>query len=168
VLRPNPAYFKEERFGMRLGRIGAIIFALGWFVAIPSTGVLAFFFPNPLARAGVYLLYFSVALGGLAEIFVFMPRRLARQCRQVLILTPDGLILADWEHSEVLRTIDYRAIDKFKLEEDTDIEVHDLYRLIMTEHGKTRRWTIQKYFEAKPAEIGSRVMRDYARAKERG
>jgi hypothetical protein len=92
----------------------------------------------------VYLFYFSITLGSLAEIFVFMPRRLPRQSRQVLILTPDGLILADYEHSEVLRTIDYRAIDDLTLEEDTDIEVHDLYRLIMREHGKTRRWTIQK------------------------
>jgi hypothetical protein len=48
VLRPDPAYFKQERFGNCLGRIGAILFALGWFVAIPGTGVLAFFFPNPL------------------------------------------------------------------------------------------------------------------------
>jgi hypothetical protein len=38
----------------------------------------------------------------------------------------------------------------------------------MTEHGKTRRWTIEEYFEVYPAEIASRVMRDYARAKERG
>lgn len=38
----------------------------------------------------------------------------------------------------------------------------------MREHGKTTRWTIEKYFEASPAEIVSRVMRDYARARERG
>jgi hypothetical protein len=125
-------------------------------------------FPDPLATAVVYLIYWPVALGALAEIFVFWPRRLARQSRQALILTPDGLILADYEHGEVLRTIDYRAIDKLTLEEDKDIEVYDLFRLIMTEHGETRRWTIPKYFEAKPAEIGSRVMRHYARAKERG
>jgi hypothetical protein len=146
VLRPDPAYLKQERFGNCLGRIGAILFALGWFVVVPSTGVLAFFFPNPLARAGVYLFYFSITLGSLAEIFVFMPRRPARQSRQVLIVAPDGLILADYEHSEVLGTIDYRAIDKLTLEEDTDIEVHDLYRLIVREHG---RWTIQELLRSK-------------------
>jgi hypothetical protein len=51
-----PPYFKQERFGNCLGRVGAILFALSWFVAIPRTGVLAFFFPNPLARGCVSLL----------------------------------------------------------------------------------------------------------------
>jgi len=47
---------------------------------------------NPLARAGVYFIYWSVSLWFLAEVFVFMPRRLVRESRQALILTPDGLI----------------------------------------------------------------------------
>jgi hypothetical protein len=83
----------------------------------------------------------------------------------VLILTPDSLILADWEQSEVVRAIDYRAPDKLTLEVVTNNEAPDLYRLIMREHGKTTRWTIERYFEASPAEIASRVMRDYARQR---
>jgi hypothetical protein len=167
LLRSNPSYFKEQRSEMFLGRIVAIlVVAPVAFVGIPF--VFVHVLSNPLARAGVYFIYWSVSLGALAGAFVFMPRRLARQSRQALILTPDGLILADYEHSEVLRTIDYRAIDKLRLEELKDGESPDVFRLVMTEHGKTRRWTIPTYFEAKDAEIGPRVMRDYARTKERG
>jgi hypothetical protein len=171
VLRPDPAYFKRERFGNNLGRAGAIVVAVcavGWLLLIPNNGAFAFFFSDPLARAGVYLYEFSFALAGLAAAFVILPRSLERKSRQALILTPDGLILADWEQSEVIRAIDYRATDKLTLKVVTVDEAPDLYRLIMTEHGKTRRWTIEEYFEVYPAEIASRVMRDYARAKERG
>ena len=66
----------------------------------------------------------------------------------------------------MLRTIDYRGIDKLRLEELKDGESPDVFRLVTTEHGKTRRWAIPTHFEAKDAEIGSRVMRDCARAKE--
>jgi hypothetical protein len=168
VLRPDPPYFKLERFGNRLGGVGVIVYAVVWVLLIPTTGVAAFFFPDPLVRAGLYLFGFSTALAGLAGAFVILPRSLERQSRQVLILTPDALILADWEQSEVVRAIDYRAPDKLTFEVVTDSEAPDLYRLIMREHGKTTRWTIEKYFEASPAEIVSRVMRDYARARERG
>jgi hypothetical protein len=167
LLRPDPSYFKEERRSMFLGRVVAIfLVAPVTFVGIPF--VFEHVLSNPLARAGVYFIYWSVSLWFLAEVFVSMPRRLARENRQVLILTPDGLILADYEHGEVLRTIDYRAIDKLRLDELKDGESPDIFRLFMTEHGKIRRWTIPTYFEAKDAEIGPRVMRDYARAKERG
>lgn len=168
VLRPDPAYFKRERFGNRLGRVGVIIFAVIWFVLIPTSGVAAFFFPNPLARAGLYLVGFSMALAGLAEAFVLLPRRLERQSRRVLILAADGLILADWERSEVIRAIDYRAAGKLTLEVVTGSEAPDAYRLIMSEPGKTTRWTIEDYFELSPAKIASRVMGDYARANARG
>lgn len=168
VLRPDPPYFKLERFGNRLGGVGVIVYAVVWVLLIPTTGVAAFFFPDPLVRAGLYLFGFSTALAGLAGAFVILPRSLERQSRQVLILTPDALILADWEQSEVVRAIDYRVPDKLTFEVVTDSEAPDLYRLIMREHGKTTRWTIEKYFEASPAEIVSRVMRDYARARERG
>jgi hypothetical protein len=168
VLRPNPAYFKSERFGNRLGGVGVIVYAVVWLLLIPATGVAVFFFPDPLARAGLYIFGFSTALAGLAGAFVILPRSLERQSQQALILTTDGLILADWEHSEVLRAVDYRATEKLSLTVVTGYETPDLYRLIMREHGKTRRWTIEDYFEAYPAEIASRVMRDYARANERG
>jgi hypothetical protein len=164
VIRPDPAYFKRERFGNRLGSVGVIVYAIAWLLLIPITGVGAFFFPNPLARAVLYLFGFSTALAGIAAAFVIMPRSLERQSRQVLILTPDGLILADWEQSEVVRVIDYRATE-LTLRIDTLTEVPDAYRLIMKEHGRIRRWTIEDYFQASPAEIASRVMRDYARAK---
>jgi hypothetical protein len=167
VLRPDPEYFKRERFGNRLGSVGVILFAVVWFLLIPTTGVAAFFFPNPLARAGLYLVGDSIALAGLAAAFVILPRSLERQSRRVLILTPDGLILADWEQSEVVRAIDYRATE-LTLEVVTLTEVPDVYRLIMKEDGRTRRWTIEEYFQASPAEIASRVMRDYAHVKERG
>lgn len=168
VLRPDPAYFKRERFGNRLGRLGVTVYAVVWVLLIPTTGVAAFFFPDPLTRAGLYLFGFSTALAGLAGAFVILPRSLERQSRQVLILTPDGLILADWEQSKVVRAIDYRTPDELKLEVVTDNEAPNLYRLIMRERGKTTRWTIGEAFEASPAEIVSRVMRDYVRAKERG
>jgi hypothetical protein len=170
VLRPDPAYFKRERSGNNLGRAGAIVVAVcavGWLLLIPNNGAFAWFFPNPLARAGVYLYEFSFALAGLAAGFVILPRSLERKSRQALILTPDGLILADWEQSEVIRAIDYRATE-LTLEVDTNTEGPDLYRLIKTEHGKSRRWTIEEYFEEHPAKIASRVMRDYDRAKKRG
>jgi hypothetical protein len=99
VLRPDPAYFERQRIGRGLGKVAAVFFAIGWFVLLPTTGTVAFFFPNPLARACVYLLYWSITLASLAEIFVFEPRRLKRQRRQVLKLTPDGLVQADWEQS---------------------------------------------------------------------
>jgi hypothetical protein len=166
VLRPDPAYFKSERFGNRLGVVGAVIFAIVWFVLIPANGVAAFFFPNPLARAGLYLVGFSIALAGLAAGFVILPRTLERQSRRVLILTPDGLILADWEQSEVVRAIDYRATDELTLEVDTNYEGPDVYRLVIGEPGKTRRWTVEEYFERRPKDIAARVMRDYAHAKE--
>jgi hypothetical protein len=168
VLRPDPAYFERERFGNRLGSVGAIIFAIVWFLLIPTSGVAAFFFPNPLARAALYLFGFSIALAGLAEAFVMLPRRLERQGREALILTPDGLILADWERSEVIRAIDYRAPGTLTLDVVTNSEAPDLYVLTMREHGKTTRWEIETYFKASPKEIASRVMRDYARAKELG
>jgi hypothetical protein len=173
VLRPDLAYFTRERFGNNLGRVGAIVVAVvcavGWFLLIANSGAVAFFFPDPLARAGVYLFESSIAIAGLAAAFVILPRSLERQSRSALILTPDGLILADWEQSEVIRAIDYRATDKLTLKVVTVDEAPDLYnRLIMTEHDKTRRWTIEEYFEVYPAEIAWRVMRDYARAKERG
>jgi len=172
VLRPDPAYFKREHFGNNLGRVGAIVVAIvcavGWFLLIPNNGAFALFFPDPLARAGVYLFESSFALAGLIAAFVILPRSLKRQSRRALILTPDGLILADWEKREVIRAIDYRATDKLTLKVVTVDEAPDLYRLIMMEHGKTTRWTIEGYFDQHPAKIASRVMRDYARAKERG
>jgi hypothetical protein len=170
VLRPDAAYFKRERFGNNLGRAGAIVVAVvavAWLLLIRNNGAFAAFFPNPLVRAGVYLYPFAFALAGLAAGFVFMPRMLERQSRQALILTPDGLILADWEQSVVVRAIDYRAT-KLTLEVDTNTDGPDLYRLITRQHGKSRRWTIAEYFEEHPAKIASRVMGDYARAKERG
>jgi hypothetical protein len=170
VLRPDPAYFKRERFGNNLGRVGAIVvavFAVGWLLVIRNNGAFASFFLNPLARAGVYLYPFAFALVGLAAGFVFMPRMLERQSRQALILTPDGLILADWEQNVVVRAIDYRATE-LTLDVDKNTEGPDLYRLIMRQHGKSRRWTIEEYFEEHPAKIASRVMQDYASAKERG
>jgi hypothetical protein len=112
-------------------------------------------------RAGPYLFGFSTALAGLAGAFVILPRSLERQSRQVLILAPDGLILADWEPSEVVRAIDYRAPDKLTLEVVIDHEAPDLYRLIVREQGT--RWTIEKNFDASPAEIVSRVMRERKR-----
>jgi hypothetical protein len=168
VLRPDPAYFKRERFHNRAGSVGVIVFATVWFLFIPSYGVATFFFPNPLARACLYLFGWSISLAGLAEAFVLMPRRLTRQSRQVLILAPDGLILADWERTEVIRAIDYRGPGELTLDVVTNTEAPDLYRLIKREDGKTTRWTIVRYFEASEEEIGSRVMRDYARAKARG
>jgi hypothetical protein len=103
----------------------------------PTSGDAVFFFPNPLVRAVLCLSGFSIALGGLAGAFVTSPRMLQRQNRQELTLTPDGLILADWEKSVVVPAIDYRATE-LTLEVDTDVERPDLYRLIMREHGKSR------------------------------
>jgi hypothetical protein len=165
VLRPDPAYFKRDRFGNRVGSVGVILFAVVWFLGIPTSGVAVFFFPNPLARAVLYLLGFSIALAGIAGAFVISPQMLQRQGRRVLILTPDGLILADWEKSVVVRAIDYRATE---LTLEVDVERPDLYRLIMREHGKSRRWTIEEYFEEHPAKIASRVMGDCAGSQERG
>jgi hypothetical protein len=158
----------EHRHIARHGRRETRGRAIFNYAGDPTSGVAAFFFPNPLARAGLYLFGFSTSLAGLAEAFVLLPRRLERQSRQVFILTPDGLILADREQSEVIRAIDYRAPGKLTLEVATNVEALDLYRLIMSGHGKTTRWTIARYFEVSPAEIASRVMRDYARAQERG
>jgi hypothetical protein len=172
VLRPDLAYFTRERFGNNLGRVGAIVVAVvcavGWFLLISNSGAVAFFFPDPLARGCVSL---RVRYRPCRSRLSFCDRATepgATKPAGRSFLTPDGLILADWEQSEVIRAIDYRATDKLTLKVVTVDEAPDLYRLIMTEHGKTRRWTIEEYFEVYPAEIAWRVMRDYARAKERG
>jgi hypothetical protein len=70
VLRPDPEYFKGERFGDCLGGVGVILYAVVWFLLIPTSGVAAFFFPDPLVRAALYLFGFSIALAGLAGAFV--------------------------------------------------------------------------------------------------
>ena len=164
VFRPDPAHFRWQRFWIGPGRVVAIIFAVIWFLLIPT----AFPFPSRLALAGLCCFGFPLALFGLAEAFVMGPRRLERQSREALILTPDGLILADWEQSAVLQAIDYRAPGKLTLEVLTDTEAPDRYYLVTRGPGETKPWMIEEYFETSPKEIASRVMRDYGRSKAPG
>jgi len=89
VLRSNPVYFERERPELFQCRTGAIIFALIWFVLIPGIDLIGSLFRDPLVSAVVYFIYWSVSLGMLALTFVFIPRIVAREIRQVLILTPD-------------------------------------------------------------------------------
>jgi hypothetical protein len=36
---PDPAYFKRERFGNRLGGVGVVVYAVVWVLLILSTGI---------------------------------------------------------------------------------------------------------------------------------
>jgi hypothetical protein len=167
VLMPDHAHLRQERFQLGIGRVVAVVFAFIWLIMIPISGVISHLFFNPLVVAAVYLLGFTMALGCLFAGFWAIPRSLARRSQQALILTPEGLVLADWTTGEVLKAVDYHTTDNLKLKwVPPDESGPSSDYLLITRHGKTTRWTVADYFIMRSGEIAKKVMHDYAHARE--
>jgi hypothetical protein len=172
VLMPDRAHLRQERFELGLGRVAGVVYAVIWLIVVPTSGVIPHLISNPLSVnplvvAAVYLFGFTTALGCLFAGFWVIPRSLARRSQQALILTPGGLVLADWTTGEALKAVDYHATDDLKLKWVPPDEAGPLIDyLLIRRHGKTTRWNVEDYFTKRSGEIAERVMQDYARAKE--
>ena len=167
VLMPDRAHLRQERFELGIGQVVGVVYAFIWLILIPISGVISHLISNPLVVAAVYLFGFTMALGCLFAGFWVIPRSIARRSQQALILTPGGLVLADWTAGEVLKAVDYHATDDLKLKwVPPDESGPSSDYLLITRHGKTTRWTVADYFTMRSGEIAKKVMHDYARARE--
>jgi hypothetical protein len=167
VLMPDGAHLRQKRFELRVGQVVAIVWAFLWLIFIPTVGIISkLISTNPLVVVVVYLYGFTTALGCLFAGFWVIPRSLARQSQQTLILAPGGVVLADWTTGEVLQAVDYHATDDLKLKWDPPDDAGPaIDYVLIRRHGKTIRWTVPDYFTLRTDTIAERVMRDYARAK---
>ena len=169
VLLPDHAHVRQQRFELAVGRPGVVVYAVIWLILLPITGVIPQLIANPLLVGALYLLGFTTALAGLFGVFWAIPRSLARHSRHALILTPGGLVLADWTTGEVIKPLEYQVTDELKLKWNApDDATPGSYYLLITRHGKTTRWRVGDYFTKRPDEIARTIMRDYARAKGQG
>jgi hypothetical protein len=166
VLLPDRAHARQQRFALAIGRPGVVVYAVIWLILLPTSGVIAQLIANPFLGAALYLLGFTTALGGLFGVFWVIPRSLARQSQAALILTPGGLVLADWTTGAVVKALDYQATDDLKLKWNApDDASPGSYYWLIARHGKITRWSVEDYFTQRPGAIAETVMRDYARAK---
>src|SRR5262249_2220911 len=91
VLLPDRAHLRQKRFELRVGQGVAIVWALLWLIFIPTVGIVSdLISTNPVVDVVVYLFGFTTSLGCLFAGFWAIPRSLARQSQQALILAPGG------------------------------------------------------------------------------